>query len=166
MKLEKMLIWRQHLPVVQLSKLVNSDLFATNLFAVGGTAGSFSGQLVRDLSAGTYGADASGGTGIKSSGSDLNIYKGEIIGTDGGYFEITVQDAYTWNIDHTANGGNAIDGGSGSGILDQLTASGGNGGQFKLETPSAGSYTIGLSGGDVCWEFYWWSHIKQYTSRR
>ena len=130
-------------------ELMNSDLFATNLFAEGGTAGSFSGQLVRDLSAGTYGADASGGTGIKSSGSDLNIYKGEIIGTDGGYFEITVQDAYTWNIDHTANGGNAIDGGSGSGILDQLTASGGNGGQFKIETPSAGSYTIGLSGGDA-----------------
>ena len=101
------------------------------------------------MSAGTYGADASGGTGIKSSGSDLNIYKGEIIGTDGGYFEITVQDAYTWNIVHIANGGKAIDGGSGSGIINQLTASGGNGGKFKLETPSAGSYTIGLSGGDA-----------------
>ena len=71
-------------------ELMNSDLFATNLFAEGGTAGSFSGTLLRDLSAGTYGANASGGTGIKSSGSDLNIYKGEIIGTDGGYFEITV----------------------------------------------------------------------------
>ena len=130
-------------------ELMNSDLFATNLFAVGGTAGSFSGTLLRDLSAGTYGADASGGTGIKSSGSDLNIYKGEIIGTDGGYFEITVQDAYTWNIVHIADGGKAIDGGSGSGIINQLTASGGNGGKFKLETPSAGSYTIGLSGGDA-----------------
>ena len=130
-------------------EVINSDLFATNLFAEGGTAGSFNGTLLRDLSAGTYGADASGGTGITSSGSDLNIYKGEIIGTDGGYFGITVQDADTWNIVHIANGGNAIDGGSGSGILNQLTASGGNGGQFKLETPSAGSYTIGLSGGDA-----------------
>ena len=129
-------------------ELMNSDLFATNLLQKAVRLVLLADTL-RDLSAGTYGANASGGTGIKSSGSDLNIYKGEIIGTDGGYFEITIQDAFTWNIDHTANGGKAIDGGSGSGILDQLTASGGNGGEFKIETPSAGSYEISLSGGDA-----------------
>ena len=116
------------------------------------------------MSAGTYGADASGGTGIKSSGSDLNIYKGEIIGTDGGYFEITVK-CYTWNIVHIANGGKAIDGGSGSGIINQLTASGGNGGKFKLETPSAGSYrSVYLE--EMPMREVFGCHIKQYTQRR
>ena len=130
-------------------EISGSTLFATNLFAEGGTAGSSSSTLLRDLSQGTYGANASGGVGIKSSSANLNIHKGEITGSDGGSFLIIVQDAESWNIGQTANGGNGFDGGTGNGTLSELIVNGGNGGSFKLETPSSGEYNLSFNGGDA-----------------
>jgi hypothetical protein len=126
----------------------NSTLFATNLFAEGGVAGSANGFLERDT-IGTVSFTANGGDGIISTSSIIHLNQGEIIATDGGSFGLSVIDGTDWDINFQADGGNGINGGTGSGILSHVNIIAGNAGKIAPLQDSGGTYTLSLNGGSA-----------------
>ena len=130
-------------------KVRNSAIItANNLFAEGGQAGSYKISFNRDT--GAFNEQALGGSAINSTGQEINIDYGILQGTDGGSLLVTgVFDNDDWEIAFTANGGTAIDGGTGSGILSNVTLVAGNAGEMTIKDISSGTHDITLNGGDA-----------------
>ena len=123
-------------------------ILANNLFAEGGQAGSYKISFNRDT--GAFNEQALGGSAINSTGQEINIDYGILQGTDGGSLFVTgVFDNDDWEIAFTANGGTAIDGGTGSGILSNVTLVAGNAGEMTIKDISSGTHDITLNGGDA-----------------
>ena len=126
-----------------------TTILATNLFAEGGIAGSYRIAFTRDTA--DFDGSANGGDGMDVTGSaNINIQNGVISGTDGGSLFLTgVSDNEDWGFDFTGNGGTAIDGGSGNGVLKDITLTGGHAGEMTLNDASSGTHTVLLSGGSA-----------------
>jgi hypothetical protein len=127
----------------------STTILATNLFAEGGIAGSYRLAFTRDTA--DFNGSANGGDGIDATGtSNINIQNGTISGTDGGSLFLTgVSDNEDWGFDFTGNGGTAIDGETGSGVLENVTLTGGHAGEMTLNDPSSGTHAVQLSGGSA-----------------
>lgn len=127
---------------------IGSTLFATNLFAEGGVAGSLNGILERAFPV-VLSSTANGGDGITSSSSSIHIFQGEILATDGGAFGLFVNDGTHWDINFQADGGHGINGGTGNGVLSDLIVTAGNAGKVTPLQDSQGTYMLSLNGGSA-----------------